>query len=108
RIAGYVTEVRVKDNQRVKKGDTLVILDSRNEEIQVAQMKAALMSASNSLNVAQAATGASKANIASYEANVAIADAQIEAAKITLHRATQDFDRYANLIKDHSITLQQY
>src|SRR3984885_11145190 len=31
RISGYVTEVHVKDNQKVKKGDTLVILDNRNE-----------------------------------------------------------------------------
>src|ERR1017187_7108382 len=37
RISGYVTEVRVKDNQRVKKGDTLVILDNRTELIQVSQ-----------------------------------------------------------------------
>jgi membrane fusion protein (multidrug efflux system) len=35
-------------------------------------------------------------------------DAQIEAAKINVWRATQDYDRYANLIKDHSITQQQF
>src|ERR1044071_90026 len=34
RIAGYVTEIRVKDNQKVKKGDTLIILDNRPELIQ--------------------------------------------------------------------------
>ena len=36
------------------------------------------------------------------------ADAQIEAAKINVWRITQDYERYANLIKDHSITQQQY
>src|SRR5579859_429545 len=40
RISGYVTEVHVKDNQKVKKGDTLIILDNRNEQIQVAQAQA--------------------------------------------------------------------
>ena len=35
-------------------------------------------------------------------------DAQIEAAKVNVWRATQDYDRYANLIKDHSVTQQQY
>jgi len=30
------------------------------------------------------------------------------AAKINLWRANQDYERYANLIKDHSITQQQY
>lgn len=108
RISGYVTEVRVKDNQKVKKGDTLVVLDNRNELIQVAQAKAALEVAKSNLNVAQATTSASRANISTYEANVSTADAQIEAAKVTLRRAEQDYDRYANLIKDHSITQQQY
>jgi membrane fusion protein (multidrug efflux system) len=108
RIAGYVTDVRVKDNQKVKKGDTLVVLDNRNEQIQVAQMQAALTAAQSSHSVAEANTTASRSTIASYQANVSTADAQIEAAKVTLHRATQDYDRYANLIKDHSITQQQF
>src|ERR1019366_6772745 len=63
RISGYVTEVRVKDNQKVKKGDTLVILDNRNELIQVAQAEAALAAATSNLTVTQANTIASKANI---------------------------------------------
>lgn len=108
RISGYVAEVRVKDNQKVKKGDTLVILDNRSELIQVQQAEAAINAAQSNLGVANASTAASKANVASYEANISTADAQIEAAKVTLRRATQDYDRYSNLIKDHSITQQQY
>ena len=108
RASGYVTEVRVKDNQKVSKGDTLVVLDNRNELIQVQQMEAALSAAQNNLSVAEANTVASKATIVSYEANVSTIDAQIEAAKVTLNRALQDYDRYANLIKDHSVTQQQY
>ena len=108
RISGYVIEVRVNDNQRVKAGDTLIIMDNRNELIKLKQMEAALMVAQNNLHVAEANTGASKANIASYEANISTVDAQIEAAKVTLRRASQDYERYANLIKDHSITQQQY
>ena len=108
RISGYVTEVRVKDNQKVKKGDTLLILDNRAELIAVEQAAAALNATKNNLNVAEATTAASRSNIASFQANIATVDAQIEAAKITLRRATQDYDRYANLIKDHSITQQQF
>jgi len=108
RISGYVTDVRVKDNQLVKKGDTLVILDNRSELIQVAQAEAALQAAQNNLSVAHASTSASKATVFTYEANIATANAQIETAKVTLKRATQDYDRYANLIKDHSITQQQF
>ena len=108
RISGYVTEVRIKDNQKVRKGDTLVILDNRTEQIQVAQAQAALSAALSNLSVAQATTVTSKDNISTYEANVTTIDAQIETAKITLNRATQDYNRYANLIKDHSITQQQF
>ncbi|MBC7689144.1 MAG: biotin/lipoyl-binding protein, partial [Aquabacterium sp.] len=35
RVAGFVKEVRVKDNQQVKKGDTLLILDDRDLAIKV-------------------------------------------------------------------------
>lgn len=108
RIGGYITEIRVKDNQRVRKGDTLIVLDNRPELIQVQQMEAALNSTKNSLTVAQANTSASKATVSTYQANIATVDAQIEAAKITLRRASQDYDRYSNLIKDHSITQQQF
>jgi len=98
RISGYVTDVRVKDNQRVKKGDTLLVLDNRNEQIQVDQAQAALTAAQSNLSVAHANTDASRANIATYEANVSTANAQIEAAKINVTRTTQDYNRYANLI----------
>lgn len=108
RISGYVTDVRVKDNQVVKKGDTLVILDNRAESIRVSEMEAALEVASKNLGVANASTTASRANVSSYEANISTADAQIEAAKVTLKRASQDYERYSNLIKDHSITQQQF
>ncbi len=108
RISGYISEIRVQDNQMVKKGDTLMILDNRDLVIKVEQAEAALATAQSSLTVAQATTGAAQANIASSQANIGTINAQIEAAKVNQWRATQDYDRYANLIKDHSITQQQF
>jgi len=108
RIPGYVKEVRVKDNQIVKKGDTLVVLDDRDMVLKVLQAEAALATAKTNLGSAEANTTASKATINSSQANIGIVDAQIEAAKVNVRRTTQDYDRYANLIKDHSITQQQY
>jgi len=108
RVAGYVKEVRVNDNQHVKKGDTLLILDNRDYEIKVEQAEAALEIAQTNLNTAKATTTAARANISTSQASVGTVDAQIEAAKVNLWRASQDYDRYANLIKDHSITQQQY
>jgi len=108
RVAGYVKDVRVNDNQHVKKGDTLLILDNRDYEIKVEQAEAALEIAQTNLNTAKATTTAARANISTLQASVGTVDAQIEAAKVNLWRASQDYDRYANLIKDHSITQQQY
>ena len=108
RVSGYVTEVKVNDNQQVKKGDTLLILDNRDFVIQVKQAEAALAIAQSNLGSAKANTQASKANIATSQASIAEVDAQIEAAKINLRRATEDYQRYANLVRDHSITQQQY
>src|SRR4051794_4922157 len=108
RVSGYVAEVRVKDNQRVHKGDTLLILDQRDLRLKVEQAEAALVTAKSNLGVARTTTTAAQSNIATSEASVGTIDAQIGAAKITLWRANQDYERYANLIKDHSITQQQY
>ena len=108
RVAGYVKEVKVSDNQMVKKGDTLLILDDRDYKIKVEEAQAALGTAESNLNSARATTNAARANIATSQASVGTVDAQIEAAKVNVWRTSQDYERYANLIKDHSITQQQY
>ena len=108
RVAGYVKEVKVKDNQMVKKGDTILVLDDRDYKIKVEEAEAALATAESNLNSARATTNAAHANIATSAASVGTVDAQIEAVKVNVWRASQDYERYANLIKDHSITQQQY
>ena len=108
RISGYVSDVRVNDNKYVKKGDTLMILDNRDYLIKLQQAEAALANARAAAGSAQANTTAARANITTAASTIGTLDAQIDAAKITLWRASQDLDRYANLIKEHSITQQQY
>ena len=108
RISGYVTEVRVKDNQLVKKGDTLLILDDRDMKLKLEQAVAALATSQSNLEAARATAGAAHANIATTQASVSTIDAQIETARVNVWRATEDFKRFENLIKDHSITQQQY
>jgi len=108
RIAGYIQEVRVKDNGRVRRGDTLAVLDDRDARVRLQQAEAALAAAQSNLGVAEATTEASRASIASARAGVGTAEAQIEAARVRVRRANQDYQRYAALIKDHSITQQQF
>ncbi len=108
RVSGYVKEVRVTDNEQVKQGDTLLILDDRDLKIKLEQAEAALSTAKSNLLAARASSNAAHSNIATSQASISTVDAQIEAAKVNVWRTTQDYDRYANLIKDHSITQQQY
>ena len=108
RVSGYLKEVRVKDNQLVKKGDTILLLDDRDMQLKVNQAEAALATALSNRDAAMASTNAALAGVSSTRAGLSTIDAQMETAKISLWRATQDNDRYANLIKDHSITQQQF
>lgn len=108
RISGYVKEVRVKDNQLVSQGDTLLLLDDRDLQLQVAQAEAALATAQSNVVAARANTSSAKSAIATSRAGVSTIDAQIAAAQVNVTRANQDYNRYANLIQDHSITQQQY
>jgi len=108
RVGGYVQKVFVKDNQFVHKGDTLLIIDQRDLQIILEKANAALITAESNLKVAEANTHAASQNIHTTKAAEATANAQIEAAKVNVWRATQDYNRFANLIKDHSITQQQF
>jgi membrane fusion protein (multidrug efflux system) len=108
RISGYVSKILVKDNQYVKKGDTLLVLDDRELKLKVEQAEAALRTAQSNLGAAQASVSTANANTSTSRTAIGTIDAQIEAAKVNVRRATQDYERYANLIRDHSITQQQF
>lgn len=108
RVSGYVQEVRVKDNQQVHKGDTLIIIDDRDYKIALMQAEAALATAKSNVAASRANTAAARSGIATSQQGVSTIDAQIAAAQVNVTRTTQDFNRYQNLIQDHSITQQQF
>lgn len=108
RVSGYITKVLVKDNDNVKKGDTLFMIDNNDYIVRVEEAKANLAAAENNLEVSKADIGTSAAGVSVSDANVKSAYGNIETAKIRLRRATNDFERYSNLYKNHSITKQQF
>lgn len=101
RVSGYIKEIRFTDNQIVKAGDTLVILDDRDFQIKLQQAEAALSVAKQSVNVQQYAVNEAKTGIATAQANV-------ETAKVRVWKAGEDFKRYEALYEDHAITKAQY
>ncbi|NGM62304.1 HlyD family secretion protein [Sphingobacterium sp. SGG-5] len=108
RVGGYVDKIYIKDNQIVKKGDTLFTIQAADYLVRVEEAKAALSAAESSFEVSKADVNAANANIAISEATILSNNGTIEAAEIKLQQAKNDFERYENLYKNHSITKQQY
>ena len=108
RVSGYVDKVYIKDNDYVKKGDTLFTIDKRDYLLKIEEASAAFIGAEGSFEVSKADIGSALASISVSDANVQSAGGNIESAKIRLDRATNDFNRYDNLYKSLTITKQQY
>lgn len=101
RVGGYVDSIMFEENTRVTAGQTLVKLDERDYKIKLEQAQAAQKGATAGVGVSQAQIVATSANTGSAKANVA-------AAQVRLDLARKDFARYENLVKDGSITQQQF
>lgn len=108
RVTGYVTKLYVKDNDMVKKGDTLFTIDDKDYIVRVEDAKAALAAAEGSYAAAKADIGGAQAGVSVSEANIQSSRGNIEAAKVRLWRANSDFERYQNLYNNRSITKQQF
>ena len=101
RVGGYVKEIRFSDNQQVKAGDTLVVLDDRDYQVKLQQVMAALSSTRQTVDVSQYQVSEAKTGIATAQANIA-------AAKVQVWKANEDYTRYENLYNDHAITKAQF
>jgi len=108
RVSGYISQLSIEDNQTVKKGDTLFIIDDRDFINRVQMAEAAYSNALASLDVIRSNVSTANANTDITDANVATSYAAIKNAQVRLWKADQDFTRYDNLLKASSATQQQY
>ncbi|MWB96038.1 HlyD family efflux transporter periplasmic adaptor subunit [Flavobacterium sp. GA093] len=108
RVSGYINNVYVKDNDFVKKGDTLFTIDKRDYQLKIDEATAALLGAESQYEAAKADIGSAYASVSVSDANMRSASGSIESAKIRLKQITSDYNRYNNLYKTHTITKQQY
>ena len=102
KVSGYVTDLRVKDNQRVKKGDLLVVIDPRDATAQRDQAKAQLGLAEAQLHQAQAQLALSKVQ---YPAQRDEARAQVLKAQADQANAEASYRRQRGV--DPRATTQQ-
>ncbi|KAB8313366.1 HlyD family secretion protein [Erwinia endophytica] len=90
KTSGYVTKLLVRDNQKVKKGELLVLIDPRDSMAQHSQAQAQLDLAIAQLHQAQAALALSKVQ---YPAQKDQALAQQAKAEANLLNAREDYKR---------------
>lgn len=101
RVGGYVKDINFEENTHVTEGQVLVKLDDNDYKVKLEQAESGQKGASAGVGVAQSQIIATEANTSTAKANVA-------AARVKLNLANKDYDRYANLVKDGSITQQAF
>lgn len=101
RVHGYIKEIRFKEYEPVKKGDTLVIIDDADMRLQVAQARA---------DYRQAVAGRSTADrsVGVAVANASVSEASVSEAKVLMDNAAVDLERYRKLLEKDAVTRQQY
>lgn len=101
RVQGYIREIRFKEFEPVRKGDTLVVIDDADMRLRLAQARADWQNAVAGRGVADRSVGVASANVAVTEASIA-------EAKVVMDLAATDFARYEKLMALDAVTRQQY
>ncbi|MFD1139514.1 HlyD family secretion protein [Larkinella insperata] len=101
KVTGYIQDVYYTDDQAVKEGDTLAVIDDRECRIQLAEARAALANANAQLQVLAS-------NTTTSVKNALVSQSQIGAARAKLWKQQQDFERYQKLLETESVTRQQF
>lgn len=100
KISGYVDQVKVTENQQVKAGDPLLVVDNGDYKIAVAQAEAQIATLSKTLDRIEAQTEAARASLEQ-------AQAQKTADQAAAANAARVQTRAAQLLKTHVGTQAQ-
>ena len=101
KVEGYLKQVGVRDNQAVKKGAVLFVIDDNDFAAKVAQAQAAVAT-----EEAAVATFASRLDL--QQAMIAQAQATVQSAEADLIRSQQDYKRYAALMTTDFASRQRF
>lgn len=99
RVGGYIKAVKFEENQYVKKGDTLLLIDNREYEYEQAQTSAEIQKQYAALAVLES-------NKHTLEKSAASVQSLVSANKAKMWKSEQEFNRYQKLHEQHSATGQ--
>lgn len=107
-ISGYLSDVRFKDNQEIRKGDTLLVFSTAELKAEVARISAELSNADLNVAISEGTAQASRQNAAAAQYDTE-SDAQaIQAAKATYERSLSELNRGGKLLEIKAITQTAY
>lgn len=89
---GEITDILVKEGDRVKKGQLLARIESTQSQADVAAQRAALGSAEADAAAAEAGQKATEDNLTTMQASIDRAKADLEKARVDFQRGKQLFD----------------
>ncbi|MBD9629233.1 HlyD family secretion protein [Pseudomonas sp. PDM19] len=99
RVAGYIAELKVSDNQLVHAGDLLARIDDRD-------YRAALAKAEGAVHAEEAALGNVDAQASLQDALIRQSQAEIDAAAAEEVRTHDDQRRYATLVRTNAVSVE--
>ena len=108
RVHGTVVNVLVQENWWVKPGQVLVRLDTHDYETQLAEAKAALMHAHESVNQLFAAVAVADERRQATQSRIQAAEAEVAVARAEFHQAELDFHRAQELVKEKVVSAQRF
>ena len=101
RVGGYLQKINFVEFQKVKKGDTLVIIDNTDYIVQQELAEANLLDA-------QAGRFVTSTSVNTVSNTVNITASNIQEVRARLLNAEHDYKRYKILLEQESVTEQQY
>ncbi len=103
-ISATVLEVKVKDTQKVRRGDVLVVLDPATPRIAVADASAQLAEARRRFRQTVATSGALTAAVSARSSDIDQAQAQLAAAQADFDSARVDLSRRERLAESGAVS----
>lgn len=101
RVQGFIRKIYFDEYQKVRKGDTLLVIEDSEYLLRLAQAEA---------NYQNALVGkdAMHTTISTTQSNISVTDAGISEAAVRLKNAETDYKRYTALIRKKAVTAQQF
>jgi membrane fusion protein (multidrug efflux system) len=106
-VSGFVKSVHFRENQHVKKGDTLVVIDPVDYVAKVMQARAMLKSAESQTGVSRNTAQAALQNATAATLTAAALQANIESANAKVSKAQKELDRLTKMFAQGAATQVQ-